>query len=113
MKLILRFLLLCASIFLLSKYLNGFSITGPNTWQTIGIVSICLFLLHLIVKPIVAFVTLPINVLTLGIFSLVINGLFVWIVAWKVENFSIASFGTAVIAAVVISIINAVFAPQS
>jgi putative membrane protein len=113
MKLILRFLLICVSIFLLSKYLNGFSITGPNTWQTIGIVSICLFLLHLIVKPVVTFITLPINVLTLGIFSLVINGLFVYLVAWKIENFTIASFTTAVIASIVISIINAVFAPQS
>lgn len=113
MKLILRYLLLCASIFLLSKYLNGFSITGPHVWQTIAIVSLCLFVLHLIVKPIVTFITLPINVLTLGIFSLIINGLFVWLVAWKVDNFNIASFTTAIIAAVVISLINAIFAPRS
>lgn len=113
MKLILRFLLLCASIFLLSKYLNGFSITGTQSLQTIVIVSLCLFLLHLIVKPIISFITLPINVLTLGILSLIINGLFVWVVAWKVENFSIASFGVAIIAAIVISIINNIFGPHS
>jgi putative membrane protein len=109
MKLLLRYVVLVATIFLLSKYLNGFSITGVNSVKTILIVSLVLFFLYLIVKPIISLVTLPINVFTLGLCSLIINGLFVYVTAYYVAGFDIATFTTAIIASIIISVVNHIF----
>lgn len=105
----MRYVVLLATVFLLSKYLNGFSITGVNSIKTILVVSLVLFFLHLIVKPIVSVITLPINIFTLGIFSLIINGLFVYITAYYVAGFDVVTFTTAFIAAAIISVINHIF----
>jgi putative membrane protein len=56
------------------------------------------------VKPILVLLTLPITILTLGLFLLVINAGLLALVAWVVPNFTIAGFGTALLGAIVISI---------
>jgi putative membrane protein len=65
--------------------------------------SAVLGLLNLLVKPLLLVVTLPVNLLTLGLFTLLINGLVLWMVAALVPAFSIAGFWTAVWAALCFS----------
>ncbi|MHB8860549.1 MAG: phage holin family protein [Minisyncoccota bacterium] len=73
------------------------------------IAAVVLGALNLFIRPILLVLTLPINILTLGLFSLVINALLVLLVAWFVPGFSVAGFWTALLFAFVLAVINWVF----
>ncbi len=109
MHLLFRYVLYCATIFLLSRYLNGFLIDGSAVVQTVLIVSAFVLALDLTVKPVISLLTLPINIFTLGLFSLIINALLLWAVAWYVPRFDILYLSTAFIGALVLSIIKHLF----
>jgi len=97
-------LLINALAFYVTAYLvPGLTIDG---WQTLLVISIVWGLLTLLVKPVLVLLTLPINILTLGLFTLVINALLLIIMSAIVPGFSIAGFGTALAAAIVLSLIN-------
>ncbi len=63
-------------------------------------------LLNTFIKPFLLLFTLPINVLTLGLFTFVINALILEMTDWFVSSFHLAGFGTALLAAVVISFVS-------
>jgi len=63
-------------------------------------------LLNALIRPILIVLTLPITILTLGLFIFVINGVVFWLVARFLEGFNIASFGWAIAAAIVYSLIS-------
>ncbi|MBM7645015.1 putative membrane protein [Scopulibacillus daqui] len=70
--------------------------------------SIILSILNLIVKPILILLTLPITVFTLGLFLFVINAITLWITAGIMGHaFQISNFGTALLAAVIMALLNA------
>jgi putative membrane protein len=73
------------------------------------VAAIVLGALNLFIRPLVILLTLPINILTLGLFSLVINALLVWLAASIVPGFTIAGFWPAFFFALVLSIVNWVF----
>jgi putative membrane protein len=70
------------------------------------VVALCIGLLNVFIRPILLVLTLPINVLTLGLFTFVINGLVFWLVARWVEGFGVTSFGWAIVAALIYSLIS-------
>jgi putative membrane protein len=70
-------------------------------------------ILNLFIKPILIILTLPINILTLGLFTLVINGLLIMLAGSIVPGFTIAGFGTAVIFSLVLMLIHLVFLRKS
>jgi putative membrane protein len=70
------------------------------------IVALILGFLNAIIRPILVLLTLPITLLTLGIFILVINALLFWFVASFVEGFQVAGFWSAFWGAIVYSIIS-------
>src|SRR5699024_1414735 len=73
------------------------------------IASFILFFLNVIVKPILVLFTLPITVLTLGLFLFIINAITLMIAQGVMgDSFVINGFGTAIIASIVISVINLV-----
>jgi len=100
---LLRWFITTLAIFALPYFVAGITVNGIVTAL---IVSACLVFLNMVVKPIVTILTLPINILTLGLFSIIINGVFFWFVAQIIQGFTVASFTAAVIGALVISIIN-------
>ena len=59
-----------------------------------------------IVRPILVILTLPITVLTLGLFYLVVNGVAFFLAAWLVPGFAVGSFGSAVLGALVVSLVS-------
>ena len=71
-------------------------------------VALLLLIINMFIKPIISLITLPINLVTFGIFSLVLNGFFLWILTTLVPNFHIALFWEACVGAVIISLLNAV-----
>lgn len=76
-----------------------------NFWVAL-IVAIVLGLVNIFVRPFILVLTLPINILTLGLFTLVINALMVLLVSAIVPDFQIRDFGSALLFALVLWLIN-------
>lgn len=111
MKLILRILINAAAIWLTSMLLAGFSFSG--SFLNLIVVAIIFGLVNALIRPIVKLLTLPINVMTLGLFTLVINTAMLLLTTWlsgslSLEGGMFASFFNAFIAAIIISIISTV-----
>lgn len=100
---LLRWFITVLAIFALPYFVDGI---GVASVLTAVIVSACLVFLNMVVKPIISILTLPLNILTLGLFSLVINGAFFWFIGQIIQGFTVSSFKAAIIGAFVISIIS-------
>jgi putative membrane protein len=107
MKLILNIILHIAlsagALLLVSKYVPGVHLSG---WQTAVVVTFALFVLKYTVKPILAIISLPINLITFGLFSFVINGALFFLVAKYIEGFTVDTFMAGVIGALVVSVVK-------
>ena len=88
---------------------------GDSTLQTVGIifvVAVIFGLVNAVIKPIVQIISIPLYILTLGLFHIVINALMLWITSWITENTThwglyIDDFWwTAIWAAIVLSIVS-------
>lgn len=64
-------------------------------------------LLNWTVKPVLHLLSLPINILTLGLFSLVINGIIISLLAWLMAGMTVSGLFAAILVALVISLVNA------
>lgn len=78
-----------------------------DTFAKALLVAAVLGVLNTVVRPIMILLTLPITVVTLGLFLLVINALLILFAGWLVPGFHVESFGWALLAGVVISVVNA------
>ena len=70
------------------------------------ITALVLALVNAVIRPIIIVLTLPINILTLGLFTLVINGLMFWFVSTFIRGFVVTGFWPAFWAALIFSIIS-------
>lgn len=100
---LLRWFITTLAIFALPFFVAGISVSSILTAVLVGA---CLVFINMVIKPIVGILTLPLNILTLGLFSIILNGAFFWFVAQIIKGFTVASFAAAIIGALVISIIN-------
>lgn len=73
------------------------------------VLAIVLAIINLFIRPVLRILTLPLTILTLGIFSLILNALLVMLAAAVVPGVAIAGFWAAFFFAILISLINAVF----
>ena len=77
-----------------------------QSFATALIVALVLGLVNAVIRPVLVLLTLPVTVLTLGLFILVINALLFWFVASFVEGFNVAGFGSAFFGAIVYALIS-------
>ncbi|HLR60863.1 MAG TPA: phage holin family protein [Lentibacillus sp.] len=92
------------ALIVVAQLFSAFQLDG---FGTALLASVILGILNAIVKPVLVVLTLPITLLTLGLFLFVINAITLMITqAIMDESFVIEGFGTAIIAAVIISILN-------
>lgn len=77
-----------------------------DTMQATIAAAVVLALVNTYIRPIVVLLTLPINIVTLGLFTLVINGAILKLVSWLIPAFHVEGFWTAVGAALVISLVS-------
>ena len=82
----------------------GFMVNGG--WKEYLLAGAFLGLLNLVVKPVLKTISMPIIILTLGLFTLVINGLLLWTVDYIFDFVSIKDVTTLLYAVVIISIVN-------
>ncbi len=103
MTFITKLLLNAAALSITAYILPGIRFSG--FWSLI-LAAFVLGLMNSIVKPILIFLTLPINILTLGLFTLIVNGIVLYLTAAIVSGFEISGFWTAVLGALILSIIS-------
>lgn len=95
----------------LAVLIGAYIIPGVGATLVSSLVfAVLLSIVNLLIKPIIKLLTLPITILTLGLFALVLNALIVWGLARIVPNFTITGFWTALIFAILVSIISSFFA---
>jgi len=100
---IVRWALNAVALWIVAQLISGFSITGlPTLLWTAALLG----LVNALIRPILLLVTLPLNLLTLGLFTFVINALMLLLVDALVSGFDIAGFGTALLAAVLLAIVG-------
>ena len=100
---IIRLLTVVFALLLITKFLPGFSV---DDWQTAAIVALILGLINITIRPILFILTLPLSLITFGLFGLVINAGMFWFVASFVEGFEIDGFIPAFIGALAVTLIN-------
>ena len=98
-------LLSAIAILIVATYVPGFKV---NSFTTALIVALALGIVNTIIKPIILILTLPINILTLGLFTFVINATLILLVAQFVPGFVVVGFVPALIAAVILWLINTI-----
>lgn len=104
-NLILRWALNCFALFGVMKLVPGIQI---DRFQDLLLATLVIALLNLVIRPIIMLLTLPVNVLTFGLFTLVINGLMFYLAAHLVSGFKVSGFGAAFIAALLFSVFSSV-----
>jgi putative membrane protein len=101
MKILLRWLLLAAALLLVAEVYPGVRITGFGAAM---IAALVLGLLNTLVRPILVLLTLPVTVLTLGLFLFVINALMFYFAASLLAGFNVNGFVAALIGSLLYSL---------
>jgi len=91
-----------------SVMIAAYVIPGVTVSNFFSALWVALFLgiVNLLLKPLLILITLPINILTLGLFTFVINGLIILLASSVVKGFQVSGFWVAVLFSIVLSIIN-------
>ena len=103
MNLILRWLLNSLALLVVAYLLPGFAISGIYAALVAALI---LGLVNAIIRPVLILLTLPITLLSLGLFTFIINAAMLWLVATIVKGFNIESFGTALLAAIILWLVG-------
>jgi putative membrane protein len=102
-SLLLKWLVSAIAVYAAASFVPG--ITLPSFGRAM-IVAVVLGLLNAILRPILVLLTLPITILTLGLFLIVINALMLMLAGELVKNFEVAGFGAALLGSLVISVVH-------
>lgn len=105
MKLLLRWVLGAGAFWLVAHYLPGITIVG---WKIALVLSLLWGFLGFTVKPVLMLLTLPINLITFGLFTLVINGFLLWLLGGVIKGFEVDTFLHAILGALLLSLLMAV-----
>ena len=106
MLLILKWLLMAASVMIAAYLIPGVTI---NSFFSALFVALFLGIINILIKPALILITLPINILTLGLFTFVINAILVLLTSSVIKGFEVGGFWTAMLFSIVLSIVNYVF----
>ncbi|MDX1630011.1 MAG: phage holin family protein [Fulvivirga sp.] len=106
MNFLIKLLLSAISVIITSYLLDGVSV---DNFMIALIVAAVLALLNTIVRPILVFLTIPITIVTLGLFLLVINAVIILITDSIIPGFVVDGFWWALLFSIIVSILNALF----
>lgn len=93
-----------AALFVAAWALSG--VSYGDQWWTLFIAAIVFTLVNAFIKPVIAFLSIPFIIVTLGFAYLCVNVLMLYITDWVVPKFEIHSFGAGLVAAIIVSIVN-------
>lgn len=104
-NMLIQLLMNALGFYITARIVPGITIGG---WETLGVVAVVWGVLSIVLKPILIILTLPVNFLTLGLFTFVINAALIMLMTKIVPGFGVKNFGTALLAAVVLALLNVV-----
>jgi len=90
---------------LLSTHISLNHSSGNNIIAVV-VAGLVLAIINALIRPIVILLSLPAILLTLGLFMIVVNGFTVWLAAWFYKPLQVDSFGWAILAGVIIGLVN-------
>lgn len=105
MKFILRLVLSAIAVVVIAKLLPG---VGLDNYTTALIVAAVLAILNVLVRPILVIFTLPITIVTFGLFLLIINAIIILLADKMIDGFSVASLWTAILFSILLSILQSI-----
>jgi putative membrane protein len=100
-KLIARWFLLAATLLLTAHFYPGIQVHG---YGAALVAALILGLLNTVLRPVLVVLTLPVTVITLGLFLFVVNAVVFFCAAWMLPGLQVASFGAALIASLIYSL---------
>jgi putative membrane protein len=107
-KLLLRWLINGVALYVAAELVRGIDVRGG--WIALAVMALIFGLVNALIRPILKFLTCPLIVLTLGLFTLVINALMLMLASWLGRQlglgFYVAGFGPAFWGALVISVVS-------
>ncbi len=106
MQILLRILLNSTAVLVASALIPGVHI---RNFLVAGLVAITLGVLNAFVRPILVFLTLPVTVITFGLFVFVINALLVMLAAYLIPGFAVDGFWWALLFSFVVSVVSSFF----
>ncbi|MGC0274317.1 phage holin family protein [Pseudactinotalea sp. Z1739] len=116
MRFILRLIISGFAIWVASLWINGIEVESDGSWQhtlfVVAVVALIFTVVNTLVKPLVKIISLPLYILTLGLFFLVVNALMLMLTSWLSGlvgvGLDVDGFGTAVLGALLIAVITLV-----
>lgn len=103
MRLLLRWALSALALMLLPQLLSSIRV---DSFYAALAAALFIGLVNALLRPLLILITLPVTILTLGLFALVINGLLFWFVASFVEGFHVGGFWSAFWGALIYGLLN-------
>lgn len=100
---VLHWILSAFALLMTAYFVRGFEVKGFFSAMLAGIV---IGIANVFIWPVLIFLTLPINVLTLGLFTFVVNGMVLKICAALLPGFRINSWGAAIFGSIILTVIN-------
>jgi putative membrane protein len=100
---LLHWLISAIAVMLTAYLVRGFEV--KNFWAALG-AALVIGLANVVLWPILIFLTLPINILTLGLFTFVVNGIVIKICAALMPGFQVKTWGAAIFGAIILSIVG-------
>jgi putative membrane protein len=110
MNLLIRWVIASLSLFIAAWFVPGIRVEG-NAWTVYAVMAVVLGLINAVIRPILKLLSIPLIILTLGLFLLVINGITLWLaskiaVKWFHVGFYVDGFRSAFLGALIVSIVS-------
>ncbi|HMQ32626.1 MAG TPA: phage holin family protein [Chloroflexaceae bacterium] len=111
MRLLMRWLITAAALFVAALVVPGIAITDQNGWVAVLVMAAVFGLVNAFIRPILTLLSCPLVLLTLGLFTLVINAFCLWLSSWIAQNwfgagFTVSGFIPALIGGIVVAIVS-------
>lgn len=105
MGFVIRLLVSALALYLLTQVYSGVYFVPGSGVGAVVIAALVMGVVNALIRPVLLLLSLPVNVLTLGLFTLVVNGVVLWLVA-ALTALNVAGFGAAVIGAIILTVIS-------
>ncbi|MFA5916714.1 MAG: phage holin family protein [Candidatus Gracilibacteria bacterium] len=105
MDIIISLILTAVAVLITTYILPGVVVTG---FIDAFLVAIVISVINTFIKPVIILLTLPINILTIGLFTFVINALIIMFVSYLIPGFKVDGFWWALLFSIILSLVNSI-----
>lgn len=105
MSFLVNLIISSLALYAVSQLYSGVHFAAGTGWVEIAVAALVLGLVNALIRPVLGLLSLPITVLTLGLFALILNGLMLWLTAqWTALE--VEGFGAAIVGAILLSMVT-------